>query len=150
MLSKDEVINEKLIENSILIIDQQFRLKFQDLIKESKLNSHKCQYMCYQKNLSLLDSEVCARNCYKPILYSKKNISILIENVKENFEKCKFTVESATKDNSVKIKDIGKCLNKYKTDLDGLKDEVEYIYKGYMKNYDLLFSEMQNENELKI
>ena len=101
MLSNNEPLSNPLIDHTISAIDQQFRLNFQDLIKESKLNAHKCQYICYQNNKSLLNAENCARNCYKPILYTKKNISNLIENTKENFEKCRFTAQSGNKDQNL-------------------------------------------------
>jgi hypothetical protein len=144
MIDINSPVNNVAIEKILLELDFSFRMNFQDLIKEAKLLTHKCQYLCYERKNSLLDAENCARNCYKPLLHAKKNISILIENLKENFEKCKFTAETGNKDLVGSRKEVKKCLNKYKTDLDGIKDEAEYIYKGYMKNFDSLIAEVEN------
>jgi hypothetical protein len=101
--------------------------------------------LCFQNKKNLLDSENCARNCYKPILYSKKNVSILIENLKESLEKCRFDIQLKSDDVNMVKKETDKCLEKYKLGLNGIKDEVEYIYKGYMKNYDMLIQEAEKK-----
>ncbi len=150
MFNTNEPLSDTMLDNTISEIDQRFRLNFSGLIKESKLNAHKCQYLCYKNKENLLEAESCARNCYKPILYSKKNISSLIENVKEAFEKCKFTAQSINKEQGLIRKEVLKCVNKYNIDLNGIKDEVEYIYKGYMKNFEVLLPKFENEGENKI
>ncbi len=147
MLSKDEPITKAEVDNTISKIDQNFRLNFHELIKEAKMKTHNCQFLCYQNNKNLLEGEVCARNCYKPLLYSKKNIASLMENTKENFEKCRFTAENLKKERLYLRKELMKCIDKYTSDLDGMKDEVEYIYKGYMKNFEVL---MKNGEERKL
>lgn len=147
MLGKEVPVHNPTIDNAVLELDSSFRLNFKDLIKESKLYAHKCQYLCYEKRNDLLEAESCARNCFKPILHSKKNISVLIENLKENFEKCRFTAQTVNKDETGAKKGIVKCLKKYQSDLDGLKEEVEYIYKGYMKNFDSLIAEAEKKEK---
>jgi hypothetical protein len=140
----DGTISTAAADNLISTLDSQFRLNFKDLIKQAKLNTHKCQYMCYTNKKELIDAEECARNCFKPLLYAKKNISTLIEIKKEEFEKCRFASESRNKENSLNAVEIKKCISKYQNDLNGLKDEIDYIYNGYMKNYDTLLAEFEN------
>jgi competence transcription factor ComK len=135
------------LEKRISDIDTNFRLLFENQIKEVKLLTHKCQYLCYLNNKTLLDSEECSRNCFKPLLYIKKNISTLVENQKEKFEKCKSDSLANNKDTVNKNKGILKCLEIYKQDLNKLKDEGEYIYSGYIKNFETL---LPNKTDNKI
>jgi hypothetical protein len=135
------------IEKIISEIDHQFRFNFQDLIKETKLFTHKCQFLCYKDKTSLKESEECARNCFKPMLYIKKHVAGLVEKQKEEFEKCKFTAENQYKESSAKNKALTKCIEDYSKELLKMKGEVEYIYKGYAKNFNELIGE---NDQLKI
>jgi hypothetical protein len=149
MINKNEQLSSASIESVMIAFDQQFRLNFKDLIKETKLLTHKCQYLCYKNKEQLTEAENCARNCFKPLLYSKKNISTIIEGVKENFEKCKFNAEAKYgKDPASVRKHTQKCIKSYNEELNSKKDEVEYIYKGYMKNFDVLLSDSDKENKI--
>ena len=120
--------------------DKQYRNNFELLIIESKLKAHKCQYRCYENIKNLNDAEKCARKCFMPILYIKKNVSNLIENFKEEFEKCRTIGRSNYKDNKSLRNELTKCVETYKKNLDGAKEEIEYIYNGYMKNFDDLLN----------
>ena len=149
MLNKQEKLSNPVIDNMIIEIDYNFRMNFQDVIKEMKLLTHKCQHLCYLKQEKLQDAEMCSRKCFLPLLNSKKNISILLENCKENFEKCKLNAEGTfAKDQGGYRRQVYKCLEKYTLDLDHNKDEIEYIYKGYMKNFEILLD--KNEENKKI
>jgi hypothetical protein len=143
MLNKDDQLSDASIQKLVSECDSEFRLNFQDLIKESKRLTHKLQYLCYENKSTLLEAEECARNCFKPLLYSKLNITTLIENQKEKFEKCLFNAKNTHRENQAIRKQTLNCLIKYKEDLNGLKDEAEYIYKGYMKNYDDMIKEYE-------
>ena len=146
MINKQEKLSNAVIDNMITEVDYKFRQNFQDVIKEMKSFTHKCQYLCYQNKEKLQDAEICSRNCFLPLLNSKKNISILIENNKENFEQCKLNAEGVyAKDAGGYRRQIFKCLEKYTQDLDQNKDEIEYIYKGYMKNFDILLNSQDNK-----
>jgi hypothetical protein len=144
----DGTLSNASVDNFVSNFDAQFRLTFKELIKEAKLNTHKCQYLCYLNKKELVEAEECARDCFKPLLYSKKNISVLIEGKKEEFEKCRFSSESRNKENNVNAKDIKKCLEKYQREMFGLKEEIDYIYKGYMKNYEGLISELEKGKKI--
>jgi hypothetical protein len=119
-------------------IDKKYRQNFAKLIIECKLNSHKCQTNCYEFAKDLDKAELCARNCFKPILYTKKNVANIIENLKEDFEKCRVTVRSNYKEPKAINSQLDKCIEKYNKDLESAKEEIEYIYNGYMKNYEEL------------
>ncbi len=119
-------------------IDKNYRLNFSKLIIDSKFNAHKCQTTCYEFTKDLVKAETCARNCFKPILYTKKNVTNIIENIKEDFEKCRTTVRSNYKEPKAINVQLDKCVQNYTNSLDATKDEIEYIYKGYMKNFDEL------------
>jgi hypothetical protein len=138
----DGTIPNSQVEESIASYDASYRMNFSNLIKEMKLNTHKCQLNCYE-NLSfksLEDSEECARNCFKPLLNTKKSISLLLEQKKDNFERCKSSCESSSKPNWYNYKKVTQCLNQYYQEVSSLKEEVEYIYKGYMKNFEYLLN----------
>lgn len=151
MLNKQEKLSNVVIENMITEIDYNFRWNFQDVLKEMKLHTHKCQYLCYQNKEKLQEAEICSRNCFLPLLNSKKNISIIMENNKENFEKCKLNAEGTfAKDQGGYRRQVYKCLEKYTQDLDQSKDEIEYIYKGYMKNFEILLGPDVKGEEKKI
>jgi len=128
----ENVINYKTLE-----IDQKYREMFKEKIIEAKRLTHHCQYECYNNikdNLS--ESEECARNCFLPLIYIKKNISKLIENCKENLEKCKFNASYNNNDGKYDNNKVKRCLKIYEEELIKTKEEAEYIYDGYMKNYD--------------
>ncbi len=137
----DGTVGNSEIEHAISQFDSSYRLNFSDFIKETKLNTHKCQFLCYQNKLNLVEAEECARNCFKPLLNAKKNISVLIEGKKEEFEKCKYQAESKSKENWYVQKEVEKCVKKYFEEMAGIKEEIEYIYKGYMKNFEFLLNE---------
>jgi ribosome-binding ATPase YchF (GTP1/OBG family) len=131
----DSAINDYTIDYIISETDKDYRKEFTGLIKETKLKTHQCQYECYKSDsndLSIL--EECARKCFKPLLYIKKNVSTLIENHKENLEKCRVGVRSKYNDARTINMEIERCIENYKKALNSSKDEVEFIYKGYMKN----------------
>ena len=134
-------VSDSLIDNSEMEIDRKYRNNFSSLIIETKKLTHKCQLECYSNNNNLEISENCARNCFSPMLFIKKNITKLTENCKEDLEKCK--AHSVSKLHSAKYDSskIFKCLEKYENDLLKTKDEAEYIYLGYMKNFDDLIKE---------
>jgi len=136
-------LSDSTIDKSTMDIDKYYREKFGPLILEAKKQTHKCQYECYSntENKNLEAAENCARNCFMPMLHIKKNITILVENCKENFEKCKTLSISKTNSTRYDSSKIYKCLDKYEKELTNTKDEAEYIYKGYMKNFDDLISE---------
>jgi hypothetical protein len=131
----DSPLTDYYIDYTISEIDKNYRKNFNELIKLTKSKTHKCQYECYNTNTNELDIlEECARKCFKPLLYIKKNVSTLIENHKENFEKCRTNVRAKYSDNNSINKELEKCIDTYSKALTNSKDEVEYIYKGYMKN----------------
>jgi len=133
--------SENLIDYKIINIDKRYRELFKDYIIESKKLTHNCQFNCYNnKNVDLKESENCSRNCFLPMIHIKKNISKLIENCKENFEKCK---QNANLEKSNRSK-IDKCLENYEKDLMLNKEEAEYIYSGYLKNLNEL---MKNQKK---
>jgi hypothetical protein len=145
----DGTIPNSQIEESIVTYDSSYRLNFSSLIKEMKLKTHKCQLKCYESLTNLLESEECARNCFKPLLNTKKNISLLLEEKKENFEKCKTSCEINSKPNWYNLNKVNICLKKYYEEVSSLKEEVEYIYRGYMKNFEYLNDE-KYQSEKKI
>jgi hypothetical protein len=136
-------VSDSTLDASVMDIDKNYRNKFCPLILEAKKQTHKCQFECYSNkdNITLELGENCARKCFAPMLQIKKNISKLVENCKENLEKCK--ANSVSKSNSSKYDShkIYKCLENYEKDLENTRDESEYIYVGYMKNFDELIKE---------
>jgi hypothetical protein len=132
----DSPLTDYYIDYMINENDKNYRKNFFDLIKTTKLHTHKCQYECYNNDTNdLTILEECARKCFKPLLYIKKNVSSLIENHKENFEKCRTTVRAKYSDSKSINQELEKCIDSYNKALTNSKDEVEYIYKGYMKNF---------------
>lgn len=137
--------SENVISYKTLEIDKKYRETFKDYIIEAKKLTHQCQYECYNKikdNLS--EAEKCARECFLPMIYIKKNISKLIENCKENLEKCKFNASSNISDGKYENNKVKKCLKVYEEELFKTKEEAEYIYTGYMKNYSELIKNTDN------
>lgn len=128
-------IPDNLVDLKVKIIDENFQQNFRLNIIEVKKLTHLCQYECYKGINDLNKAENCARNCFAPMLSIKKNTSKLIENCREDLEKCKFNASSNNNDgkyNAIKIK---RCLQVYEKDLLNTKDEAEYIYNGYIKNF---------------
>jgi hypothetical protein len=119
-------------------VDKAYRGNFFDLIKQTKLLTHKCQYECYNTNINDLNKlEDCARKCFKPLVYIKKNVSTLVENHKENFEKCKINARAKFSESKYLNQELNRCVETYSKNLNNSKDEIEYIYKGYMKNLNI-------------
>jgi hypothetical protein len=142
MFNSENLTNDAVVDDQIAEIDKKFRLNFPDLIMESKMLTHKCQFLCYKNRTNLLDTEECARKCFQPFLHIKKNVSGIVENMKEKFEKCR-TVARNKRGNSLGLlnKDIERCISSYIEDINKSKDEIEYIYKGYMKNFEVLLKD---------
>lgn len=140
-MSLDPTVRESEVEKQLDDIDKKFRLNFSKEIKEIKLKTHLCQFKCYNSDISLLDAESCSRNCFQPFLHVKKNATILIENNKEVFEKCKTIVLLKQKQYKVVVKEMHDCLLKYQMNLNSNLDEIKYIYQGYMKNFDTLIND---------
>ncbi len=132
-MNKNEEISEDFINNFVNSYDKNYRLHFEQYIKENKKLTHLCQYECYNKIKKLLDGEVCSRKCFEPLLFSKRDISTIIEGVKENFHKCRF---NASQQNAVNVRNklVKECMLDYDLKMKEKKDEIEYIYKGYLKN----------------
>lgn len=131
-----ESYSENYIDHKISMIDLRYRESFKDLIIVTKKLTHHCQYKCYDniKN-NLQEAETCAKDCFKPMLHIKKNISQLIENCKDKLVKCKYNASSSNKDERYGILKIEKCLESYEEELFKTRDEAEYIYNGYMKSF---------------
>ena len=144
-MQNSATFSDTFIDQKVSEIDNKFRDSFTDNIIEVKKLTHKCQYECYNKT-NLHESEECARNCFLPMLFIKKNISKLIENSKEGLEKCKFNASSNNNDGKYYNTKIFRCLKNYEDDIFKTKDEADYIYKGYLKN----FSELLKEENKKI
>lgn len=142
--------SENVIIYKTLEIDQKYRETFKEYIIEAKRLTHQCQYQCYDKiKDNLNDAEKCARDCFLPMIYIKKNISKLIENCKENLEKCKFNASFNNNDGKYDNNKVKRCLKTYEEDLFKTKDEAEYIYAGYMKNYaDLIKDSDSNDKKI--
>jgi len=128
--------SNNLIDYKILEIDKRYREKFKHQIIEAKKLTHNCQYLCYNSiRTDLNDAEKCAKNCFLPMIHIKKNIGSLIETSKDNFEKCKSTASNGNNKSEFEINKIDDCLNIYQEELNKTKEEAEYIYAGYMKNF---------------
>jgi len=142
--------SENIISYKTLEIDQKYRELFKEYIIEAKRLTHQCQFECYNKiKENLSDAEKCARDCFLPMIYIKKNVSKLIENCKENLEKCKFNASSNNNDGKYDNNKVKRCLKIYEEELFKTKDESEYIYSGYMKNYaDVIKNVENNQNKI--
>ena len=143
-MKKNEEISDEFVNNFVTNYDKNYRNHFEQLIRENKKLTHKCQYECYENKQKLSEGEECARNCFQPLLFSKKNISYLMEGIKEHFEKCRFNssqlLGTPSKNNALK-----NCILEYDEKMLGIKDEVEFIYKGYIKNFDEIIQKKQDK-----
>ncbi len=147
-MNTEKSFSENYINNITEEIDQKYRETFKDLIIEAKRLTHQCQYECYDKiKKDLLAAENCARECFMPMIYIKKNIAKLIENCKEDLEKCKFFASSNNNDGKYENYKIKRCIKLYEEELHKTKDEAEYIYAGYLKNYPDLMANI-NKNSI--
>lgn len=88
-MNRGEIIEDQSFDKIVKNLDESFRNKLEKNIINTKLLTHKCQYYCFNDNTSIEKAEECARNCYKPMMMIKKNVTKLIENEKEKLEKCK-------------------------------------------------------------
>lgn len=141
-MKKGEIIDDVTLDKLITNSDSVFRYSFEKHILNTKLLTHKCQFICYNDNTSLIKAEDCARNCYKPMLMIKKNITSLIENAKEKLEKCrvdkKIFIQASSMNYNV---EVNKCVKEYNKNLEEMKEEIEFIYEGYTKNFEKLIPE---------
>jgi len=129
-------LSENFVNNKTTEIDKKYRENFKEYNIEAKRLTHKCQFECYNKiKENIYEAESCARNCFLPLIYIKKNISKISENCKENLEKCKFSASSNNNDGRYEHNKIRRCLKLYEDELFKTKDEAEYIYSGYIKNF---------------
>jgi hypothetical protein len=71
----------------------------------------------------------------------------LMEKCRENFDKCKLKAHSSYTDATTLNNVTQKCIKTYKEDLEKIKDEIEYLYQGYGKNFDTL---LDGNNTTKI
>ena len=141
-MNKGEFIDDMTFEQVANSVDAEFRIKIEKSILNAKLLTHKCQFKCYSDNSKLGTAENCARNCFKPMIFIKKNVTRLMENTKEKLEKCKVNNKINSQNYaSLYNMEQKKCFVEYTKNLDDLKDEVEFIYEGYCKNFDKLMPE---------
>ena len=139
---RGEIFDDNSIDYATINIDSEFRIKIEKSIINTKLLTHQCQYNCYNQNNTLINAENCARNCFKPLIFIKKNVTKLIENAKEKFEKCKINNKIKSQASAVLYNmEIRKCIYEYRGNLDEMKEEVEFIYDGYSKNFENLLLE---------
>jgi len=136
-MNKQDEISDDFINQFVKNYDKKYRLSFDSLIRDHKKSTHLCQYNCYETKQKLVEGEECARNCFQPLLFSKKNISYLIESIKEHFEKCRFNTSQLP---TVQLRNntLRNCMLEYDEKMLAIKNDVEYIYKGYLKNFDEL------------
>ena len=144
-MNKGEFLDDISFEILSNKIDSDFRVKIEKSILNTKLLTHKCQLNCYNQYNSLIKAEECAQNCFKPMIFIKKNVSNLIENAKEKLEKCKVNNKINNQTSSVfHNMEIRKCLIDYSRNLDEKKEEIEFIYDGYCKNFEELLKEKKD------
>jgi|LauGreDrversion4_2_1035121.scaffolds.fasta_scaffold263781_1 hypothetical protein len=141
-MNKGETIDDLTFDKLITNFDNKFRNSYEKQILNTKLLTHKCQFNCYNHNTSLLNAEDCARNCYKPMLMIKKNVTSLMENAKEKMEKCrvdkKIFLQASAMNYNIELR---KCIRDYETNLNEMREEIEFIYEGYTKNFEKLIQE---------
>ena len=145
-MNKGQLVDDVGFDAAITVIDTNFRAKLEKSIISTKLLTHKCQASCYEQNSEINPAEDCARNCFKPMMMIKKNVTKLIENEKEKLIKCKVDKKIHEKTSSPYYNSqIQGCLLEYSKRLMELKDEIEFIYEGYNKNFEKLFPEKKNK-----
>ena len=80
------------------------------------------------------------------MLHVKQNISKLLDSSKEKLDKCKLNAKLIKNEGKYENEKIIECLQIYEEDLFKTKEEGEYIFTGYIKN----FSDLMKENNQKI
>lgn len=141
-MNKGEILDDAGLDKLVDKHDSLFRISFEKNILNTKLLTHKCQYLCYNSNTSILKAEECARNCYKPMMMIKKNVTRLYENAKEKFEKCKFDKKMLSNTSATLYNmQVKNCLSEYSKNMEESKEEIEFIYEGYTKNFEKLIPE---------
>jgi hypothetical protein len=72
----------------------------------------------------------------------KKNVTSLMENAKEKMEKCrvdkKIFLQASAMNYNIELR---KCIRDYETNLNEMREEIEFIYEGYTKNFEKLIQE---------
>jgi len=73
------------------------------------------------------------------MLMIKKNVTSLMENAKEKLEKCRADKRITLQSSSVVYNnELRRCIKDYNTNLEEMKEEIEFIYEGYSKNFEKL------------
>lgn len=110
-----------------------YRLSFTNIIIDFKHKTHLCQIKCYEtKDRNLLKIEDCADNCYTPLFNANENITKLITISNNSLENCRAQALISNQESIGRNHLLKQCLIKYKKDLEKQKDEINYIYNGYL------------------
>lgn len=138
-MKRTDAVKDEDFDTLLSHSDAAFRNTIQSSIIKVKLLTHQCQSNCYQNNSKINEAENCARTCFQPLLQIKKNVTKLMDVQKEKLMKCK-TDNFLRKEESANFYNLAikKCFMAYSKNLEEIKEEIEFIYDGYTKNFESL------------
>ena len=92
-------ISSQLYTESLLVLDNKFRLRFLDQHRRLKAAIHKCQYAAYSNEGAKYElCEEKARECFLPLILVRRHASTIMNNAKDDFQVCLSNVQKTLDD----------------------------------------------------
>jgi hypothetical protein len=138
-MNRTDALSDSDFESCLNQTDLFFRKTIEKKIIDTKFLTHQCQANCYNQPTDLAKAEECARNCFQPMINVKRNVTKIVEIAREKVMKCKVD-NMFRKDGSIAFFNVEmqKCIARYKKNMEESKEEIEFIYDGYNKNFEKL------------